>query len=98
MQYTKENLIKMIKYQEKHGKRHGEPFTTWVLQKRSINIAFTVIFSVEKMDFEEFELALFFTSFPAQLINSLLYLMFLYLLILIGVTLICLATCAEVAP
>lgn len=60
MQYTKENLIKMIKYQEKHGKRHGEPFTTWVLQKRSINIAFTVIFSVEKMDFEDFELALYF--------------------------------------
>lgn len=60
MQYTKENLIKMIKYHEKYGKRHGEPFATWLLRKRSINTAFMVTQNVSKVEFADFLSALYF--------------------------------------
>lgn len=57
---SREDLIKMLKYHEKYGKRRGEPFTSWLMRKRSINTAFAVTSFVSNMEFSELLSAMYF--------------------------------------
>lgn len=50
----------LMKYQTKYGKRGSDSKVSWILRKRTINIACMVVESVSNLDFADFELALYF--------------------------------------
>ena len=56
MSKKSEEMEKILRYQIKYGKRKNETFFSWLLRKRSINIAFVIIFAVEGIDFADFEI------------------------------------------
>lgn len=50
----------LMKYQTKYGKRGSDSKASWVLRKRTINIACMVVECVSNLDFADFELVLYF--------------------------------------
>lgn len=60
LQPSREELLKMLKYHEKYGKRRGESFSSWLMRKRSINTAFAVTTFISDMDFSNLLAAMYF--------------------------------------
>lgn len=60
LQPSREDLIKMLKYHEKYGKRRGDSFASWLMRKRSINTAFAVSTFISGMEFSELLSAMYF--------------------------------------
>lgn len=55
-----DSIKKLLRYHNKYGQRRGEPWSFWILKKRTINVAFMVCSSVERQDFVEFEEKIYF--------------------------------------
>lgn len=50
----------LLNYQQKYGKRGNDSWSSWVLRKRTINIAALVISSITDIEFTDLESALYF--------------------------------------
>lgn len=67
MEHTKEAAEMLLYYQKKYGKRGNESWNDWIIRKRTINTAVQVINSVSGIDFDEFELQLYFRCDDEQM-------------------------------
>ena len=50
----------LLNYQKKYGKRGNDSWPSWILRKRTINIAVLVISSIAGLEFTDLESALYF--------------------------------------